>query len=310
MNEEFFRLLNESNTLKKKNRYLQKENPESFRVLLTCLATIEVNLHYFERQKYINLVKDFLADQITAEDFSYSFIALNERINQKLGRMKKNESSDLAKFLSKTRKRELGRLLARVYGSCDSFSLDPEISMCSEDELKNDAQDLLIMLENRFSMKLDETQLNQIEDIYNANIEVFVTLEDGFSVTIIVGTPENLKSLMEKDNRNFYGPGLPWIIVQKLTKEIIHEAIKAYIDARPDGYWLKLYHFAPNIDIAVLNQLQAQEIQKLVQSNLLIGVDELRAKIKKLDQLDQSTKLDLVNSLHPFYKHIAMIDQK
>ncbi len=36
---------------------------------------------------------------------------------------------------------------------------------------------------------------------------------------------------------NFYGPGLPWIIVRKLTKENIQEAIKAYIDDKPDGYW-------------------------------------------------------------------------
>ena len=38
---------------------------------------------------------------------------------------------------------------------------------------------------------------------------------------------------MEKDEVNFYGPGLPCIIVQKLTKEIIQEAIKAYIDDMP-----------------------------------------------------------------------------
>jgi predicted DNA-binding protein len=102
-----------------------------------------------------------------------------------------------------------------------------------------------------FSIELDETHLNEIEDVYNSNIEVFVTLQDGFPLTIVVGTPKNLQYLMEKDKVNFYGPGLPWIIVQKLTKEIIQEAIKAYIDDKPEGYWLKLYHFAPDIDIAV-----------------------------------------------------------
>ena len=113
-----------------------------------------------------------------------------------------------------------------------------------------------------FSIELDETHLNEIEDVSNSNIEVFVTLQDGFSLTIIVGTPKNLQYLMEKDKVNFYGPGLPWIIVQKLTKEIIQEAIKAYIDDKPEGYWLKLYHFATDIDIAVFNQIQAQEIKE------------------------------------------------
>jgi hypothetical protein len=114
---------------------------------------------------------------------------------------------------------------------------------------------------SRFLIEIDETQLSKIEDVYNSNIEVFVTLQDGFSLTIIVGTPQNLQYLMEKDKVNFYGPGLPWIIVQKLTREIIQEAIKAYIEDKPDAYWLKLYHFATDIDIAVFNQLQAQEIK-------------------------------------------------
>ena len=85
-----------------------------------------------------------------------------------------------------------------------------------------------------FSIELDETQLNEIENVYNSNSEVFVTLQDRFPLTIIVGTPKNLQYLMEKDKVNFYGPGFPWIIVQKLTKEIIQEAIKAYIDDKLD----------------------------------------------------------------------------
>ena len=162
-----------------------------------------------------------------------------------------------------------------------------------------------------FSIELHETHLNEIEDVYNSNIEVFVTLEDGFPLTIIVGTPKNLQYLMEKDKVNFYGTGLPWIIVQKLTKEIIQEAIKAYIDDKPEGYWLKLYHFAPDVDIAVLNQIQAQEIEESAQLNLLIGLDELKAKINKInkfDNLDKSKKSELVASLHKLYKDLRILN--
>lgn len=80
---------------------------------------------------------------------------------------------------------------------------------------------------NTFSIELDEADLNQIEDVYNSNIQAIVTLQNGFSLTIIVATPKNLQYLMEKDKVNFCGPGLPWIIVQKLIKKIIQEAIKA-----------------------------------------------------------------------------------
>lgn len=99
-----------------------------------------------------------------------------------------------------------------------------------------------------------------IDDIHNANVEVFVTLENGFALTIIVGTPQNLQHIMEKDQTNFYGPGLPWIIVQKLTKEIIEEAIVAYFHDRPNAYWLQLCHFALDIDPFIFDELQQREI--------------------------------------------------
>jgi hypothetical protein len=85
--------------------------------------------------------------------------------------------------------------------------------------------------------------------------------------------------------------------VQKLTKEIIQEAIKAYINDKPDGYWLKLYYFATDINIAVFDQFQAQEIKRSAEFDLLIGLDDLKAEINKLNELDKSKKSDLVASL-------------
>jgi hypothetical protein len=164
---------------------------------------------------------------------------------------------------------------------------------------------------NSFSIEIDETHLNEIEDVYNSNIEVFVKLQDGFVLTIIVGTPKNLQYLMEKDKMNFYSPGLPWIIVQKLTKEIIHEAIEAYIDEKPEDYcyWLKLYHFASDIDIAVFNKMQAQEIKESEEFQLLIGLDELKEKINELDNLEKSKKSsDLVASLDKLYKNLGILN--
>jgi hypothetical protein len=148
MNEQqkFFKLLKYSNELKKNKKSLLKENPEVFDVLLDFLVRIEINLHYLEKQEYIELAKDFLADEITADDFSYSFMAIYEGINRKLGQMKRNESLDLANFL-KSSQPELGDLLARIYGSCDSFSPDPEVAMSDEKELKDCAQILLLKLQ-------------------------------------------------------------------------------------------------------------------------------------------------------------------
>ena len=79
---------------------------------------------------------------------------------------------------------------------------------------------------------------------------------------IVVGTPQHFQYLMDKDKINFISPGRPWVIVKKLTKEIIQEAIQAYMNDLPEGYWLKLYHFAYNIDINVFDELQAQQTKK------------------------------------------------
>ena len=66
---------------------------------------------------------------------------------------------------------------------------------------------------------------------------------------------------MDKNKTDFFEPGYPFIIVRKLTKEIIEEAVKAY--AENGAYQLKLYHFAGEIDTAVFNKLQAEHIEYL-----------------------------------------------
>ena len=55
-------------------------------------------------------------------------------------------------------------------------------------------------------------------------------LEDGYTHTVVVATAKNIESLMDKEKMNFFEPGYPFIIVKKLTKEIIEEAIQAYAE--------------------------------------------------------------------------------
>lgn len=144
--EDFFKLLKYSNELRINNKYLRKEDPKAFDTLLKFLVRIEENFHYSEKQEYLQLAKDFLADQITADDFSYSFLAIYGGIGEKLRQMKITESLELVNFLKSSRP-ELGRLLARIYGSCDSFSPDPDINLVDEQELKDYAQILLLELQ-------------------------------------------------------------------------------------------------------------------------------------------------------------------
>ena len=142
-----YRLLNE---LERNKKYLEKEDPKSFDTLLKFLVKIENNIHYSEKEEYINLAKYFLDNEITpeaAENFSYSFLAIYEGINKKINQMKVEESTELINFLKPSRP-ELGYLLARIYGACDSFSIDPEIALSDEKDLKECAETLLLKLQD------------------------------------------------------------------------------------------------------------------------------------------------------------------
>ena len=89
-------------------------------MLFDSMNTIRNNFHFSERQEYIDLAKDFLADQITADDFSSDFISIYKGIDQEIAQMEKDESLELTNFL-KTSQFELNDLLSQIYSTCDFF---------------------------------------------------------------------------------------------------------------------------------------------------------------------------------------------
>ena len=149
--KKFFSLLRQLNELEKnKNtetpilnragRILSFDS-EASDMLLDSMLTIRNNFHFSERQEYIDLAKDFLADQITADDFSSAFMGIYEGIEQQVAQMEKDESLELTNFL-KTSQSELGDLLSQIYGTCDCFGI-----ISDEKELKDCAQILLLKLQ-------------------------------------------------------------------------------------------------------------------------------------------------------------------
>jgi len=111
-------------------------------------------------------------------------------------------------------------------------------------------------------MEIKEIQLvTDIENIYDDGVDVIVTLDDDFSYVIEVVTPQHLLSLMKERNQPFIEPGENYIIVEKLTPEIIEETIKAFVEEN-DAYWLKLLHISSYFDIETLNNVHDQIISK------------------------------------------------
>jgi uncharacterized tellurite resistance protein B-like protein len=100
--------------------------------------------------------------------------------------------------------------------------------------------------------------IEDIVDIFDDNIDVSVNLENGLNYVVVVGTPKNLLRLMENGKSNFISPGDPIVVVKKMTKKVVEEAIQAYAD--DDAYYLKFY--AAELDIKTLDILKDRYIAR------------------------------------------------
>lgn len=94
------------------------------------------------RQEYIDLAKDFLANQITADDFLSGFMGIYEGVAREIAQMGEDESFELKIFL-KTNQSGVDDLLSQIYGTCNYFGQ----GTCDEKELKDCALILLMKLQ-------------------------------------------------------------------------------------------------------------------------------------------------------------------
>jgi hypothetical protein len=153
--KKFFSLLRQLNELEKNTETptliagrIPSLDPEESDMLLDSMETIRNNFHFSERQEYIDLAKDFLADQITADDFSSDFMGIYQGIEREVAQMEKDESLELTNFLKTSQLTskltiELNDLLLQIYGTCDLFGH----IIFDEKELKDCAQTLLLKLQ-------------------------------------------------------------------------------------------------------------------------------------------------------------------
>ena len=83
------------------------------------------------------------------------------------------------------------------------------------------------------------TPLSEI-DPQDGNLDVCVTFADGQNCTFVFATPKNLVTLMERDWKPYFEPGLPFLFVRELTDE----NIRACLDSISDDRAMKNLHGA------------------------------------------------------------------
>ena len=106
-------------------------------------------------------------------------------------------------------------------------------------------------------------------DIENDNVDVSIDTDDGYTYTLSFATSKHLQFLMNKEKIAYYGPGYPFIIVNKLTPTIIEETVKAFAE-KDGGYWLKVHHFGGwhgAIDESIFDQLETKYINERKESD-------------------------------------------
>lgn len=114
---------------------------------------------------------------------------------------------------------------------------------------------------------------------------------------------------MDQEKSNFldkekFSMGL-WIVVRKLTQEIITETFEAY--AENDAFWLKLHHFASRIDSSLFDELQVKQGKELIEGDLLCGLENLENEINKFDNLNNAQKLNLTARIE---KLVQLLDSE
>lgn len=143
-------------------------------------------------------------------------------------------------------------------------------------------------------MKIKEiSYLGRPADLIDDCLDVFVSLEDEYSTNefyyfVEVTTPQFLSALIEESESGFLPPCYPYIIVSKLTDEIIHAAIQSFVDTSDDSYWLKLYHVTATLKINDLNEILYRKKQEQMKLEA-----EIDAKLKAEINAEVDTESDI-----------------
>ncbi len=136
---EYIQLLNYQQELKKQNKSLRTQDPIKYSKLRKYSVRISKDLHWSQKNEYLQLIKDFLNSKIDGKEFDKKFSKMVTVIEKKSSLLSKNYE-ELKCIETSPRSIGFGRQISEIYLCCNEFYEDYDLTEREDPALKTEEQ--------------------------------------------------------------------------------------------------------------------------------------------------------------------------
>ena len=136
---EHIKFLNYQQELKKQNKSLRTQDPIKYSKLQKYSARISEYLHWFQKNEYLQLIKDFLNSKIDGKEFDKKFSKMVTVIEKKSSLLFKNYE-ELKRIEPSSISLGFGTWISEIYLCCNEFYQDYDLNEGEDPALKTEEQ--------------------------------------------------------------------------------------------------------------------------------------------------------------------------
>ena len=142
--QKYIELLKYEDSLRKQNKFLENENKLKYLELKNYSLQINEDLHWSQKNEYLQLIEDFLSFKINGEKFESKFCSIVEAIEKECLLLTKNYER-LKTIEPNPISFEFAKWISEIYLCCDEFYPDfdekdpPDFPFAKNEEQFRDA---------------------------------------------------------------------------------------------------------------------------------------------------------------------------
>ncbi len=137
--EEHIQLLNYQQELEKENKLLMNHDPIKNSKLIEYSDRICEHLHWYQKNEYLQLIKDFLNFKMDGKSFDEKFSKMVRVIEEKFKLLLKNYE-ELKRIHPIPKSSGFADLISEIYLCCDEFYEDYDLNEGEDPALKTEEQ--------------------------------------------------------------------------------------------------------------------------------------------------------------------------